>query len=576
MMNAKKQKSMKPQAPQTHILFSPVGTRDPFNTEDCTEGSMLALAKVLRAEYGDLLTHAVVLLTHEMQAYETSHGIYSKALETCAGFSAESIETILIPVEDPSDFSQSMPPIFNALDNTLSEHPEACIHINVSSATPQMKFCLVLGARAFDTSKHSRLKLHQIKAPPTKNTEKNTERKKRKHYGLYDVEEALICLENSSQVLLSSEALDALKQRVVEPDLSSFDKKQFQEQLLALIDHFQWHTALSLLEMRAKELNLTQSRDYSALRDMLRFMMRWLNPSQYNDALNGLTPLNNSGLGQTLPPTFITYFEDINGLGASSKYVAHIHRLQYDLLQARYTNDASRFVLHLDQFFLDWLQFILEKQELYLEDFEKKGYKKHYTKEKDKESENSGVFINADILKNKHPDLYDYIHIRLVSEQDLAQKPIANTYLSNDFAWHCLTYLHKEARKPEVGKYIDLLKPFSPVTHNNESPHRSKLKRLRNDIAHNLKTATIETLFETIPGVFSGKEAWCTEDKLYALVDYLHSKFLSSNGLFGLEGLNWKAHPTDDSETEHKKEARTLLLHIRTLMKQSAEVFVKS
>jgi len=134
-----------------YVLFSAIGDTDPIR--DGYDGAMLHIVR----HYKPIKVY--LFFTKEMEERDRKTDCYAKAVKylipNCE------ISKTYSGIENPSDFDAFYRPFEEILNRIIEENPQSEILLNVSSATPQIKFALCLEA----ISRHNPMIPLQVSAP---------------------------------------------------------------------------------------------------------------------------------------------------------------------------------------------------------------------------------------------------------------------------------------------------------------------------------------------------------------------------------------------------------------------------
>lgn len=206
------------------VLLSPVGDTDPVRSQ--YDGPLLHIVRHYRPE------KVYLFLTAEMERRSRADNRYEKCVHwVCPECQVEKIGS---GIEAAHDFDQYSGVFAEVLDRIRSEHPEAEILLNISSATPQIQLAICLEAALG----RYRCRAIQVATPVRKSNRDN-----RPEGQDFDVD---LQMENNCDQQTPGEP-----NRCHEPDLYVVRRRYARERIVSLIRKYEYAGALAIAKLDA-------------------------------------------------------------------------------------------------------------------------------------------------------------------------------------------------------------------------------------------------------------------------------------------------------------------------------------
>lgn len=217
-----------------YVLFSPIGSHDPFGKtkETITEGPLLHIIRHYHPE------HVILFLTKEMFEKQKKDERYTKNIEIL--FPECNVEIINIghDIEKAHEFDEFITPFQDIFEKIQNEYPDHEILLNVSSGTLQIISSLILEAQ----TSNIKIKAIQVITPERKCNNAD-------NYQANDVE----------YIIKETEEKD---NRCREPQFNHFKKMKLISQLKILINNYEYKSALKLIEQEKTKLFSDEIKDF--------------------------------------------------------------------------------------------------------------------------------------------------------------------------------------------------------------------------------------------------------------------------------------------------------------------------
>lgn len=240
------------------ILFSPIGTADPLTT--LGDGPMLHIVRHYQPD------KVILFLSPKMAGYQDKDGRYTDAIERLCDLTGQAEPTIGFvrsPRPDVHHFDAYIADFESEMKKLRKEYKSSAILVNVSSGTPAMEQALVaLGAFGeYDIT------LLQV-ATPRKDTNESCDRENQDDYDFEALWE-----------LYSDNEIEGEQSRIEEVALPSFKDRIVRENILSLIDAYDYEAA-SVLAAKSPSISVSALSKIYRARDELNLILQTSNDKE--------------------------------------------------------------------------------------------------------------------------------------------------------------------------------------------------------------------------------------------------------------------------------------------------------